>query len=144
MKLLRFSLLFWAIIFAFAIIFLNYRLYNRVKIVENEQGKVNVAVVKQLHFLQNEIANGMAVRQQEFFPEGLIFVHTNYALAWIDVLKTIQPNTDLYKNGSNEGRTSFTLISGLNGSSRQVNLQPGEMLAFQKPVVAAMVREGML
>jgi hypothetical protein len=50
----------------------------------------------------------------------------------------------VYNQYSNEGRTEFTLISGLNGSSRQVALRPGEMVAFQKAVVAAMVREGML
>ena len=125
MKLLRFSFLFWAIFFAFAIISLNYRLYNRVKIVEDEQGKVNIAVVKQLHFLQNEIANGMAVRQQELFPEGLIFVHTNYALAWVDVLKTIKPNTDLYNNGRNEVLKSIEILNeGTTKNIFSANLKP--------------------
>jgi hypothetical protein len=50
----------------------------------------------------------------------------------------------VYDKYSNAGREGFTLLSGSNGSSRQMALRPGEMVAFQKAVVAAMVREGML
>jgi hypothetical protein len=112
MRLLRLSITFWAIFFACAIIFINYRLYNTVQIVENEDGKVNVEVVKQLHFLQDELENkGMAERQQEFYPEGLIFAHTNYALAWIEILKTIKPETDLYKNGKAQVLKSLKILN---------------------------------
>jgi hypothetical protein len=125
MRLLRLSISFWAIFFACAIIFINYRLYNRVQIVENEQGKVNVEVVKQLHFIQKQLDSGMAVQQQVYYPEGLIFAHTNYALAWIDVLKTIKPNTDLYKNGKKEILKSIQILNeGVTKNIFSADLKP--------------------
>ncbi len=95
------------------------------QIVENEQGRVNIEVVKQLHFIQHELENGMAEQQQELFPEGLIFAHTNYALAWIDVLKTVKKDSDLYKNGKAEILKSLQILN--ENSTKSIfsaNLQP--------------------
>jgi hypothetical protein len=66
------------------IIYLNIKLHDKPEIRDVGGQPVNFSLVKQLNYLDQAINAGAAHDMQAIYPEGFVFMHALYALAWCD------------------------------------------------------------
>lgn len=88
MKLLRWPLRILAALFVVSILYLNVALYDEHVCIPAKNGLVNSDALKQLHFLRRMLREENAGEEmQSLYPEGYVFIHALYALAWCDVVE---------------------------------------------------------
>jgi len=58
-----------------------------IQVVENDT--INSDILHQLRYLKHEMATGVADDMQSLYPEGYIFMHALYGLAWHDFAQKI-------------------------------------------------------
>lgn len=87
------------------VIYLNYHLYYTPHI----QG-VNQDVVEQLRFLREELHTGAGQRMQQLYPEGLVYLNSLYALAWIELLPYLPATTPLGREARVEAQWALQEI----------------------------------
>lgn len=96
------------------ILVLNYSLYTATTF---DKTGYNIDVVHQLNFIQSKIAKGEAQKMQQQFPEGFVFLHAMYGLAWSDLISN-QPDTSvIYRKGLEELTKSVDAIFSPQGKS---------------------------
>lgn len=76
------------------LVYLNARLYYQPKF-----QNCNVDVYHQLQFLKTQLQEGAGEEMQQLFPEGFLFIHALYGLAWCDFLQKIDHQKPMYKEG---------------------------------------------
>ena len=85
------------------LLFFNFSLYYTPNFIKNENGVYNEDLYHQLQFLKQELHQKNAgKRMQDIFPEGFMFVNSLYALSWINFVKKVQPNTEIFKEAQTE------------------------------------------
>ncbi|MEN0051036.1 MAG: hypothetical protein AAF806_28485 [Bacteroidota bacterium] len=115
LKLLKYLLLIPLVLLSLWILFLNARLYHTPKIIQNQQGQINQEVIYQLYHLKEQFGRGAAQDMQRLFPEGFIFLHSLYALAWSDIASDLNPESEDFTNAIKEIDTSLGRIQSEEG-----------------------------
>jgi hypothetical protein len=93
-----------------------------IKVVENTH--VNYDLLRQLRHLKSAIHDGAAKEMQAIYPEGSVFLHSLYALAWCDFLKGVNRNSSLFQEGILEIGASVDYMSSEQGRSTFSEYQP--------------------
>ncbi|WP_291720569.1 hypothetical protein [Bernardetia sp.] len=123
-KILSFSLVFF-------LLFFNYSLYYTPNFIEDKNGLYNEDLYHQLQFLKEELHKKNAgKRMQDIFPEGFMFINSLYALSWINFVKEIQPNTEIYQEAEKEINWTIKQIYSKEGKRIFNNSLPLEYGAF--------------
>lgn len=123
---------FAAAVVVIAICHLNISLYYKPEIKTIEGGQINHDILLQLRHLKQEIDIGAASDMQQIYPEGFVFLHALYALAWCDFLDDVNSQSLLFREGFNEVRKSCEHILSGEGRSPFSRYQPLEYGAFYK------------
>ena len=76
-------------------------------------------IVQQLNFLHDEISgHELAQRMQYLFPEGYVFTHALYGLAWAELGAQLPPDsTDLYFRALEQARNALAAIESEEGKA---------------------------
>jgi hypothetical protein len=85
-----------------AVLYINKAIYYKPTIQIIESDTINMDVLRQLRHLKHKMAAGAADDMQGLYPEGYIFMHTLYGLAWCDFASGLTPNSSLYKEAQEE------------------------------------------
>jgi hypothetical protein len=100
-------------LFIVALLYLNVRLYDGsdgIKIGRDHY--LNTEVVEQLHFLKKAIGENRAAEEMQLvYPEGYVFVHALYALAWCDVIRQLPAMSVTWQEGMEEVQKSLTALA---------------------------------
>ncbi len=103
MKLFRWPLRILAVLFVVSILYLNVALYDEPVCIPAKNGFVNSDVLKQLHFLRRMLHEENAgAEMQMLYPEGYVFIHALYALAWCNVVEMPAPESAHWQEGMRE------------------------------------------
>lgn len=89
-KILKFSLKALSLLFIIYIGYLNIRLYYQPKF--SDEG-YNESVYHQLHYLEAALDDGAAKNMQQLYPEGYLFTHLLYGLAWANWAAKLPENS---------------------------------------------------
>lgn len=84
------------------IIYFNCGLYYQPSLVARGSGLINRDIVEQLAFLKKRMHQGAAADMQQLYPEGYIFMHALYGLAWCEVAEKMVSDSVLYRNALEE------------------------------------------
>jgi hypothetical protein len=104
-------------ILVLVVLYVNVSLYYRPEIKKIEDSEVNYDILQQLRHLRSEIDSGAATEMQNIYPEGFVFLHSLYALAWCDFLERVDQNSSLFKEGFNEVGKSCSRVNSEEGRS---------------------------
>ncbi len=104
-----------AAILILVFIYINGSLYYTPDVKKMAESQVNYDVLLQLRHLKKEIDAGAANEMQRIYPEGFVFLHSLYALAWCDLLKDIDTNSSLFEEGFQEVSRSCSRINSEEG-----------------------------
>lgn len=81
-------------------IYINIQLYNAA---ECPSAASDSDLFCQLHFLKEKLHDGKSAEaMQSIYPEGFMFIHALYALAWCDASVNLSPNQLLYTEALEE------------------------------------------
>ncbi len=80
----------------------NCRLYYSPEFGQTTDGRVNKTLLKQLHFLRGALEAGAGKEMQNLYPEGFLFIHCLYGLAWYNALKSLSPESEIFQDGLRE------------------------------------------
>jgi hypothetical protein len=112
------------------VIYINVSLYYEPEVRTMGGSQVNYDVLLQLRHLKKEIDGGAANEMQQIYPEGFIFLHSLYALAWCDLINDVRRNSPLFEEGLNEVSRSCSRVNSEEGRSIFSEYQPLEYGAF--------------
>jgi hypothetical protein len=112
------------------VIYINVSLYYQPEVRTIDGSKINYDVLLQLRHLKKEVDAGGANEMQQIYPEGFVFLHSLYALAWCDLLDDIDQNSSLFKEGIIEIKRSTSSVNSEEGRSTFSEYQPLEYGAF--------------
>ena len=84
------------------VLYINKAIYYTPAIQVIENDTVNMDVLHQLRYLKHEMAAGAADDMQGLYPEGYIFMHALYGLAWHDFARELTPASPLYTEAQEE------------------------------------------
>lgn len=90
--------IFFTIILA-ALFYLNIAMYHAPTYVKSADGNYNQDVYYQLQFLKSELHQGAGDDMQFYFPEGFMFINALYGLSWCDLIKPLNPDSPIYREG---------------------------------------------
>jgi len=108
MKFIRWPLRILAALLVIFILYLNVALCDEPVCFPAQNGLVNADVLKQLHFLRRMLHEENAGEEMQLlYPEGYVFIHALYALAWCDVVEMSEPESVHWQEGIRE--VSFSL-----------------------------------
>jgi hypothetical protein len=129
MKYARLILKIAALLLIGFVLYVNARLYDLPVCDPAEGGALNVDVVKQLQFLKRQLHEGGAAEaMQQQYPEGFVFSHALYALAWCDVTAVCRPESVRRQEGLREIAFSMDALDAPAGKqvfSRELPLPYG-------------------
>lgn len=80
-------------------------------------GQSNADVLAQLRSLNKAIRNGAAEDMQQLFPEGYVFLHGLYGLAWCDVAIRADKKSELYAEAHAEIQFAYDHIVSAHAQS---------------------------
>lgn len=80
----------------------NCRLYHSPEFGQTTDGLVNKTLLRQLYFLRGALEAGAGEEMQNVYPEGFLFIHCLYGLAWCNALKSLPPGSDIFQDGIRE------------------------------------------
>ncbi len=92
------------------VLYINTSVYYKPAIQVLNQVTVNMDVLHQLRHLRHAMEAGAADDMQQLYPEGYIFMHALYGLAWHDFARQLTPATPLYKEAQEEISKSCTAV----------------------------------
>jgi hypothetical protein len=92
------------------IIYLNIKLHDKPEIRDVGGQPVNFSLVKQLNYLDQAINDGAAHDMQAIYPEGFVFMHALYALAWCDFAERLDSSNVIREHAVNEVTESWKAI----------------------------------
>lgn len=78
------------------VLYINNAMYYTPSFQVKEGDTINMDVLCQLRYLKKEMDNGAADDMQRLYPEGFIFMHALYGLAWRDFASKLTPSSALY------------------------------------------------
>ena len=87
--------------FTLALITLNLQLYSPPS-ADYGPDRLGGDVVPQLRFLGQALRHGAGERMQDLFPEGYLFTHVLYGLAWVEVGLRLPPGSALHREALEE------------------------------------------
>lgn len=90
------------IILLSTIVYLNQAVYYTPSVKVLEGDTVNLDVLRQLRHLKGEMNDGAAADMQSLYPEGYIFMHALYGLAWCDFARELKPASSLHTEALEE------------------------------------------
>ncbi len=99
------------------IIYLNHGLYYSPRFATIEKDEVNIDLLSQLQFLKVQMHKGAADDMQKYYPEGFVFMHALYGLSWCELLKYVDKDSELFKEGHKEIQFSYNEINAEKGRS---------------------------
>lgn len=103
LKLLRWPIRITAAFVVVVLIYLNLRLYDHPVCNPAPGGCVPEGVLQQLHFLRRVLHEEKAAEEMQLlYPEGYVFTHALYALAWCDVVERLPPGSMPWQEGMRE------------------------------------------
>lgn len=85
-----------------AVVYLNQAVYYTPATKVLEGDTINLDVLRQLRHLKREMKDGAATDMQNLYPEGYIFMHVLYDLAWCDFARELTPPSSLYSEALEE------------------------------------------
>jgi hypothetical protein len=99
------------------LIYLNIRLYDTPSCFSMSQTTMlNESVFQQLQYIKHQIQEGHAAEEmQTLYPEGFVFMHALYALAWCDVLADLPPDGMYWQEGIQEVSASLDALDSPRG-----------------------------
>lgn len=89
-------------IVAAILIYLNCALFHQPNFHKEDNCAYNEDLLAQLHFLKTEMHNGAAIRMQESYPEGFIFMNALYGLSWCGFAEKLPYDSKLYREAQAE------------------------------------------
>lgn len=95
--------------------YINTRLHFRPATREMEGHPVNYDLLCQLRGLQDALNNNADEKMQQLYPEGFVFFNALYGLSWCEFIRTLQPASDLYREGHAEIQRAFNNIDSDQG-----------------------------
>ncbi|SDX90797.1 hypothetical protein [Hymenobacter psychrophilus] len=101
--------------------YLNIRLYYRPDFSPENGQPINRDVVAQLRFLRGPMHAGAGQQMQGLYPEGFVYLNALYALAWLELLPHLAPQTPMYEEGLAEAGWAVREIQSPNGSAQFIN-----------------------
>jgi len=110
----------WGALLLFVIgfvIYLNYGLYYAPRFARVEKDDVNTDLLAQLRFLKVSMHKDAPDKMQQYYPEGFVFMHALYSLSWCEMLKYIDKDSELYKEGHREIQYSYNEINSEKGKA---------------------------
>ncbi|MCP4438078.1 MAG: hypothetical protein GY810_03970 [Aureispira sp.] len=114
----------WCIVIL--IVYLNIRLYYKPSYVTVDSKSINQDVLRQLNYLKLQFSEGLGEKMQERYPEGFVFVHALYGLAWAELIKGLPSQNTLYQDGLKEVEfAQKALFSAYALNNFPTNLGPG-------------------
>ncbi|MEZ4886330.1 MAG: hypothetical protein R3E32_16460 [Chitinophagales bacterium] len=101
-KLLKWCLKLIPVLLLLGIIYLNYSLYYHPTFKATDRGVYNEDVYQQLNFLKFALRNGAGDEMQSLFPEGFVFINSLYGLSWCNLIRYLDRDSPIYKEGIDE------------------------------------------
>lgn len=104
--------------FALAIVWLTYlnlQLHHHPKIAHENDSVINQDVLYQLQYLDQKIDQGAAHEMQNLFPEGFIFLHSLYVLAWSDIATDMSQESEHFATAIQEMDQSLGRMQSADG-----------------------------
>lgn len=103
MKFFRWPIRIIAVVVAVFVLYINVKLYDIPTCDFGSKGRINIDVLKQLHFLRRMLREENAGEEMQFlYPEGYVFIYALYALAWCDVVETLPVESAGWQEGKRE------------------------------------------
>jgi len=88
-----------SIIVLIFLLYFNYKLYYTPQFSSTSNHRYNIAVLNQLNYLEEQIKDSEDIKMQQIFPEGYVFMNSLYALAWIDLIQSLDTSSTTYIRG---------------------------------------------
>lgn len=99
-RLLNWSIRVFGLLGILIFVYLNLRLYDTPRCTYES---VDLNLVGQLHFLKGALhENNAGAAAQNQYPEGFMFIHALYALAWCDAVMDLPPENMFYQEAVEE------------------------------------------
>lgn len=111
-------------------IHLGIKLYYEPQYTIDGKRAYNQAIIKQLHFLKDEISKGKAKEMQQIFPEGFIFFNAIYGLTWCELINKTDLTHPLAKEAINEIDRAIKEVNSEEGKRTFEKNLPVEYGAF--------------
>lgn len=92
------------------VVYLNQGVYYTPTIKVLEGDTINMDILRQLRYLKREMKDGAADDMQSLYPEGYIFMHALYGLAWCDFARELTSASSLYTEALKEISKSCTAV----------------------------------
>ncbi|MEO6758674.1 MAG: hypothetical protein ABIO24_04410, partial [Saprospiraceae bacterium] len=102
------------------LLYFNLQLYHHSPCQTLSGGQLDLVTLDQLHYLRRQLHEHHAAEDmQDLYPEGFVFTHALYALAWCEVVAQLPPESKSHQEGiqeiafslaqlqSKKGRTNF-------------------------------------
>ncbi len=102
------------LVVAVLLISMNLRFYHESDVDETAPS-VHVDLLEQLRYLKEEFKDGLGERMQERYPEGYVFVHALYGLAWCNVAMGRSVDKTLHDEAMAEARWGLQQIGSDDG-----------------------------
>lgn len=100
-----------AILLAAFLLYLNVALYDAPVCDPYPAGNVNVDALQHLYFLRRVLHEDNAGEEmQMLYPEGYVFTHALYALAWCDIVQKLPPESVPWQDGIREVARSLNAL----------------------------------
>lgn len=134
MKTLLFFLRFLCATAILFLCYLNVRLYDETQgLGLRPSGYLHVEVLDQLHFLKRAIRTEKADEAMQLdYPEGYVFMHALYALAWCDIVANLPPESTTWQEGMGEiGKSVQALNSKKATATFNAELSPAYGAFYQ-------------
>ena len=109
----------------------NWRLYYRPQIRETAHSRYNADVYQQLQFLKQALHDGNAgADMQQAYPEGYLFLHSLYGLAWCNLIRTLPHASGVFREGLAEADWALRQVQTPSAKSTFPENLPLEYGAF--------------
>jgi hypothetical protein len=95
----------------FVFLFTTFKVFSTPSFEIQDQAFYNTDVYSQLTYLKKEIELGADKDMQSVFPEGFIFLNAVYGLAWCELAKDMNPDSDEFRVASEEAIASFEKLN---------------------------------
>jgi hypothetical protein len=99
------------------ILYVNIKLYFGPEIKTIEGQRINYDLLCELRGLREALDGNADQEMQQLYPEGYLFFNALYGLSWCEFIKTLKPESALYKEGHVEIQRAFEKIDSDRGRS---------------------------
>lgn len=104
----------FCVVVAVLLISMNVRFYHESDVDETSPS-LQVDLLQQLRYLKGELTAGLGSQMQERYPEGYVFVHALYGLAWCNVAMDRSVDRAIYDEAMEEARWGLQKIGSEDG-----------------------------